>query len=71
MSERLVKCIFGEIEFEDDTANIINNLLEINLPLSKADEICQLLIEGGIEITEEKIGITDYVIPELYNGTIM
>lgn len=65
-----VKCILGEMEFDNDTCNIISTYLILYLPIKDAGNICESLINTEVEFDNYINTIQDYVIPELYSGVI-
>lgn len=69
----LVKIIFGEIEFVDDTANVLNNVLELWVERNKADLFASDFINHNpiFKTKNTEIELSSYVIPELYPGTII
>jgi len=65
--ERLVTVIIGEMKFEDNTCLILSELHRFQAPISTAEEEAVKYIESN----GSPFGYQDYVIPELYEGTIL
>jgi hypothetical protein len=61
--ERQVYIVLGEMAFEDDTCDILDEQFRMLAPISKAESIAEALISQGVYVS--------YVIPELYSGTII
>jgi hypothetical protein len=61
--ERLVTVIFGEMEFDEDSCVLIGEDIRMRLPISKAEEVARDFVEKGL--------YENYVIPELYQGTLL
>jgi len=62
--ERYVTVIFGEMEYDDEeTCIIISEETRMYLPISTAENIAREYVEKG--------AYENFVIPELYTGTIL
>ena len=60
---RQVTVIFGDMDFEDDTCLILSVGLKVLVDIDLAQDFAQDIIDEGI--------YNDFVIPELYTGTIL